>query len=267
MTLVVTVVAVYAGICLLVYLTQARLVYFPSRDIEATPRSLGLDYEDLKLKASDGVELSAWFVPCERSRGTVLFCHGNAGNISHRLGAIRMFHDLGFAILLFDYRGYGQSQGSPTERGTYLDAEAAWDWLVSERKVAPQQVVIFGESLGGAVAAWLAREHTPGALVLQSTFTSLPDVGARLYWWLPVRLLSRFRYDARSCVRQVKCPVLVAHGQSDEIVPYALGRRLFDAANEPKEFLELSGSHNDGVLPADASGLDAFLAHHLSHAP
>jgi len=260
--IVVTILAVYIGLCLLVYLVQARLVYFPFREIEATPHSLGLDYEEVRLKASDGVELSAWFVPCEGSRGAVLFCHGNAGNISHRLHIIRMFHDLGFGMLIFDYRGYGQSQGSPTERGTYLDAQAAWDYLV-ERQTPPGRIVIYGESLGGAVAAWLAKEHTPGALVLQSTFTSLPDVGARVYPWLPVRLLSRFRYNARSHVQQVKCPVLVAHGARDEIVPYALGRRLFEAANEPKEFLELSGSHNDGLQPLDIRGMDAFLSKHL----
>ncbi|HUT32053.1 MAG TPA: alpha/beta hydrolase, partial [Planctomycetota bacterium] len=260
--IVVVIAAVYVGLCLLVYLVQARLVYFPIREIEATPRSLGLSYEEVKLQASGGIELSAWFIPCEGSRGTVLFCHGNAGNISHRLHIIRMFHDLGFGMLIFDYRGYGQSQGSPTEHGTYLDAQAAWDYLV-ERAVPAERIVIYGESLGGAVAAWLAKENAPGALVLQSTFTSLPDVGARVYPWLPVRLLSRFRYDARSHVQQVKCPVLVAHGSRDEIVPYALGRKLFEAANEPKEFLEISGSHNDGLALPDITGLDAFLSKHL----
>ncbi|MBM4032615.1 MAG: alpha/beta hydrolase [Planctomycetes bacterium] len=263
-TILATIAAIYCALCVLLYLTQSRLVYFPFREIEGTPRSLGLNYEEVKLRASDGVELSAWFIPRERARGTVLFCHGNAGNISHRLGVISMFHELGFAMLIFDYRGYGASQGSPTERGTYLDAEAAWNHLTNERKVPPQRIVLFGESLGGAVAAWLAKERTPGALVLQSTFTSLPDIGARLYWWLPVRLLSRFRYDARSHVRQAKCPVLVAHSPQDEIVPYALGRQLFEAANEPKEFLQLSGSHNDGLLPSDAAAIDAFLAKHLA---
>jgi len=262
-TIAVTIAGVYLGICLLVYLTQARLVYFPFREIEATPRSLGLDYEEVKLCASDGIELSAWFVPCEGSRGTVLFCHGNAGNISHRLHLIRMFHELGYAMLIFDYRGYGQSQGSPTEHGTYLDAQAAWDWLI-ERQTPPGRIVLYGESLGGAVAAWLAKENAPGALVLQSTFTSLPDVGARVYPWLPVRLLSRFRYNARSYVAQAKCPVLVAHSPTDEIVPYALGRKLFEAANEPKEFLDLSGSHNDGLDTAGVAGIEAFLSLHLS---
>ncbi len=262
MTIAVTIAGVYLGICLLVYLVQARLVYFPMREVEATPRSLGLDYEEVKLRASDGVELSAWFIPRDRPRGIVLFCHGNAGNISHRLHVIRMFHDLGFGMLIFDYRGYGASQGSPTERGTYLDAQAAWDCLL-ERQTPPGRIVIYGESLGGAVAAWLAKENAPGALVLQSTFTSLPDVGARVYPWLPVRLLSRFRYNARSHVGQAKCPVLIAHSPTDEIVPYALGRLLFEAANEPKEFLDLSGSHNDGLDLAGAAGLEAFLSRHL----
>ncbi len=260
-TLAVTILAVYLGLCLLVYVIQARLVYFPFRQIEATPHAAGLNYEEVTLHTSDGVQLSAWFIPRDRPRGVVLFCHGNAGNISHRMHIIRMLHDMDFGMLIFDYRGYGQSQGSPSERGTYLDAEAAWTWLAA--RTPPGRIVIYGESLGGAVAAWLASKHTPGALVLQSTFTSLPDVGARVYWWLPVRLLSRFRYDAKSYVRQVKCPILIAHGPADEIVPYRLGRALFEAANEPKEFLQLSGSHNDGPGPADFAGLDAFLHRHL----
>lgn len=262
MTIVAVIAGIYLGICLLLYLTQARLVYFPFRAIEATPRSEGLEFEEVALRAADGVELSAWFIPRERPRGVVLVCHGNAGNISHRIHLARMFHDLGFGVLLFDYRGYGASRGHPTERGTYLDAEAAWDWLAG--RVPPGRIVVFGESLGGAVAAWLARERAPGAIVLQSTFTSLPDVGARLYWWLPVRLLSRFRYDARGHLRQARCPVLIAHSPRDEIVPYALGRQLFEAANEPKEFLELSGFHNDGLLPGDVAALDAFLSRHLA---
>lgn len=266
MIIVVTIAAVYLGICLFVFLIQPRLVYFPTRQVQATPAAIGLDYEAVTLTASDGVRIAAWFIPAAKPRGVLLFCHGNAGNIGDRLDSFRIFHGLGLSTLIFDYRGYGASEGAPSERGTYLDAEAAWSFLVNHRKVPPQQIVVFGRSLGGAVAAWLASEHAPGALILESTFTSVPDLGARLYPWLPVRLLSRFRYDTRSCVRRAKCPVLVVHSPQDDIVPYALGRALFDAAGEPKELLQLTGSHNDGFLLTGKpylDGLDAFLTRHL----
>ncbi len=267
MVVVATIAAVYVGLCLLMYLFQARLVYFPMRGIEDTPGARGLPFEAVPLRASDGTKLGAWLIPADAPRGVVLVCHGNAGNISHRLDLAIFFRKLGLSTLLFDYRGYGESEGNPTERGTYLDAEAAWGFLVNERKVPPGQIVVFGESLGGAVAAWLAKDRQPGALVLQSTFTSLPDLGARLYPWLPVRLLSRFRYNTREYVRQAKCPILVMHSRSDEIVPFSHGTKLFEAANEPKEFIELAGSHNDGFLLSGQASLESlatFLAKHLS---
>jgi fermentation-respiration switch protein FrsA (DUF1100 family) len=259
----VTIVAVYVGIVVLLAIFQARLVYFPTRGIEATPDSCGLSYEAVTLKASDGTELSGWFVPANDARATLLFCHGNAGNISHRLDSLLIFHRLRLSTFIFDYRGYGQSQGSASEKGTYLDAQAAWDHLVNVRKVPPDHVVVFGRSLGGPIAAWAAKENSPEALILESTFTSLPDVGARLYPWLPVRLISRFRYSTRDHVRQVKCPLLVIHSPDDELIPYALGRKVFEAANEPKEFLEITGPHNGGFLESGkryTKGLNAFLS-------
>ncbi len=267
LTLAITVAAVYAAILVLVFLFQSHLVYFPMRVIEETPAARGLAFEAVQLRASDGTRLGAWLIPADAPKGVVLVCHGNAGNISHRLDLAIFFRKLGLSTLLFDYRGYGESEGRPTERGTYLDAEAAWDFLVTERKVPPGQIVVFGESLGGAVAAWLAKDRQPGALVLQSTFTSLPDLGARLYPWLPVRLMSRFGYNTLEYVRQAKCPVLVMHSRSDEIVPFSHGAKLFEAASEPKELIELAGSHNDGFLLSGQASLDAlaaFLAKHLS---
>ena len=193
----------------------------------------------------------------------VLFCHGNAGNMSHRLESIRVFHRLGLSTLIFDYRGYGQSEGKPTEQGTYLDAEAAWRYLVQRQEVDPAEVFVFGRSLGGAIAAWLARGHTPKALIMESTFTSVPDIAAHLYPYLPVRLLSRFHYNAVDYVRQVNCPVLIVHSRDDEMIPFSHGRRLFETANEPKEFLEIRGSHNEGFMTsADRyeEGLASFLS-------
>ncbi len=239
----------YAVVLVLVFLFQARLVYFPGmgRSVAVTPLAYGLEFETHEITTEDGERLHAWWVPLRAPRGTVLILHGNAGNISHRLDYLIMFHRLGYATLIIDYRGYGQSSGSPSEEGTYRDADAAWLWLTS-RGIEPTDIVILGESLGGAVAAWLAARVTPRALVLASSFTSVPDLGAQVYPFLPVRLLSRFSYDTRGSLRRVKAPVLIAHSREDDIIPYSHGEALFAAAREPKQFLEMRGGHNDGFI-------------------
>ena len=239
----------YALLVAFVVVFQSRLVYFPDtgRALAATPRAYHLDFETHEIRTEDGERLHAWWVPAREARGTVLILHGNAGNISHRLDYLVMFHRLGYATLIIDYRGYGQSSGSPSEAGTYRDAEAAWRWLTS-RGTRPTDIVILGESLGGAVAAWLAARVTPRALILASAFTSVPDLGAQVYPFLPVRLLSRFSYDTLGALRRVQAPVLIAHSRDDDIVPYAHGQALFAAAREPKQFLEMRGGHNDGFI-------------------
>ena len=242
-------VTVYAVILLLVFLFQARLVYFPEvgRALVATPRAVGLDFEEVRL-ATDGATLHGWWVPATAARGAVLILHGNAGNISHRLEYLTMFNRLGYATLIVDYRGYGRSSGTPSEDGTYRDGEAGWQYLTEIRKFAPRDIVLFGESLGGGVATWLALRHPPRALVLASTFTSAPDLGAQVYPWLPVRWLARIEYGNRARIGQIAAPVLIAHSKGDDIVPFSHGQALFDAAREPKQFLELRGGHNDGFI-------------------
>jgi len=240
----------YAAIVTVLFLFQSRLVYFPNidRELSVTPQAYGLDFESVNLPTEDGETLHAWWVPAKDARGTILFFHGNAGNISHRIDYLRMFRKLGYATLIFDYRGYGNSTGSPSEAGTDRDAAAAWRWLTQTRGLRPEEIVYAGESLGAAVASGLAVRHPPRALVLLSTFTSVPDLGAKIYPFIPVRLISRYSYDNRAHVRQIKVPVLVAHSRDDDIVPFAHGRRVFEAANEPKQFLEMSGGHNDGFI-------------------
>ena len=242
--------AVYGGLALLLYFSQSRLVYYPEtgREIIATPVRIGLPFEDIRLTASDGIGLHGWFVPAPQPRGTVLFLHGNAGNISHRLDSLQMFHRLGYNTLIFDYRGYGNSSGTPTEQGTYRDAEAAWRYLTEQRQVPACRIVLFGESLGGAIAAQLASTRKPAALVIASGFTSVPEMAQHLYPYLPVRWLARIRYDTRAYLRTVTAPVLIAHSPQDEIIPYEHGRALFAAAHPPKQFLELAGGHNDGFI-------------------
>ncbi len=239
----------WCGIALYLYFSQSRLLYYPelpSRTIEATPAALGLPFENVQLQAADGTRLHAWFVPATTSRGTLLFSHGNAGNIGHRLDSIRQFHSLGLDVLIYDYRGFGESEGKPTEAGTYLDAKAAWDYLLEERRIAPQQIIIFGRSLGAAVAAELASQYPSAGVILESAFTSVPDMAASIYPWLPVRLLSRYQYNNLEKIARITSPLLLVHSRGDEIVPYDQGERLFAQANEPKQFLELSGGHNDG---------------------
>jgi fermentation-respiration switch protein FrsA (DUF1100 family) len=242
--------AAFGGFALLLYIFQSHLVFFPqtAREISATPSQFGLRYEDIQLQTSDGISLHGWYIPALQPRGAVLFLHGNAGNISHRLDSVLMFHRLGYSTLIFDYRGYGNSGGSPSEEGTYRDAEAAWRFLTVQQHIPSCRIVLFGESLGGAVAAWLAARQKPGALVIASGFTSVPDLGQQLYPFLPVRWLARICYDTRVYLRAVSAPVLVAHSPDDEIIPFEHGRALFAAANPPKQFLELAGGHNDGFI-------------------
>lgn len=255
----------YALLVAFVYFTQASLLYYPNvagRALVATPADIGLAFEDADLTTADGVRLHGWFVPAPDARGTLLFFHGNAGNISHRLDSIRIFHRLGLDVFIIDYRGYGRSDGKPGEQGTYRDADAAWRYLVETRGVDPARIVVFGRSLGAAIAAYLGAVQRPGALILESPFASVESMGRRLYPFLPVRWLNRFGYETAEYVQRIACPVLVVHSRNDEIIPIAEGRAVFAAAPDPKRFLEIRGGHNDGFLVSGAAyvgGLDGFL--------
>ena len=255
---------VYVAIVALLYVFQSRLLFFPDigREVPTTPRTVGLAFEDVWLDVEPSVRLHAWYVPRSEAKGVALILHGNAGSIALRVDWLRMFHQLGYASLVVDYRGYGRSSGAPSEQGTYADAQAAWDHLVRVRGFHAREIVIVGESLGGAIAAWLAARTAPRALVLQSAFTSVTDVAASIYPFFPVRAISRFNYDTRAAVRDVAAPVFVAHSRADEIIPFRHGQSLYEAARAPKGFLELSGGHNEGfifVRPEWVESLAAFL--------
>ena len=259
----------YGAFCLFLFLVQSKLLYYPdlpSRKLTASPVDIGLDYSPVTIKTSDGVKIHGWFVAAQPEKGTLLFFHGNAGNISHRLDSIKIFHELGLSTLIIDYRGYGQSQGVISEQGSYLDAEAAWDYLTQTRKIPAPQIIVFGRSLGAAIAAHIAANHLPGALILESAFTSVPDMAARLYPVLPVRLLSRFQYNTKKMLRSVSCPVLIIHSPDDEIIPFENGLQLYDSARQPKELLRISGGHNEGFLVSSSrysDGLSKFIGTHL----
>ncbi len=255
----------YAVLAAALFFYQPNLLYFPdmpTREIEATPGDIGLEFEALTLTTRDDEQLDAWFIPADPARAVVLFCHGNAGNISHRLESIRLFHELGLSVLIFDYRGYGQSTGKPTEKGTYRDADAAWDYLVEQRGISAEHIILFGRSLGASIAADLATRQSAAVVVLESAFTSVPDIAAKLYPWLPVRWLSRYQYDTRKKLASIHSPVLIVHSRDDEIISYSNGEQLFEAAREPKQFLPLRGGHNDGFLVSGKDyirGLDTFI--------
>lgn len=268
MLLLITVsfVAVYLLLIAYVYARQGKMLYVPAKEIEATPHNIGLNYQDLTLRTKDGVEISAWYIPAEDERGFLLFCHGNAGNISHRLDSIRIFHNLGLSVLIFDYRGYGKSRGSPNEEGTYLDSEAAWDYLVTVLHARPEKIVIFGRSLGSAVAAELALRKQARSLIMESAFTSVPALAKKFFPHLPVSLISRYHYESINKVGRLKLPKLFIHSPEDEIVPYEQGTRLFEMAHEPKEFLKIVGGHNEGFLLSGkryVDGLDKFISRYL----
>jgi fermentation-respiration switch protein FrsA (DUF1100 family) len=260
----------YGAICLYLFFAQAKLIYYPnvpSRKLTANPGDAGLHYESVTLSTSDHVKLHGWFIPAQDEKGFLLFFHGNAGNISHRLDSLKIFHDLGLSVLIIDYRGYGLSQGSVSEHGTYLDAEAAWSYLTESRKIPAQEIVVFGRSLGAAVAANIAARNTPGALILESAFTSIPDMGAKLYPFFPVRVLSRFKYDTKKALQSVSCPVLIIHSRDDMIIPFDNGLQLYKSSSEPKRFLEIHGDHNGGFLESGkvyTDNIREFIAANLA---
>lgn len=227
---------------------ERRTLYYPDRQVFATPAAYGLAFENVNLKTSDGAEIKGWFVPADRSASTLtlLFCHGNAGNISHRLEKLQKFHHMGLNVLLFDYRGYGQSQGTPSEAGTYADAEAVYEYLTQIKGIPPGRIVLYGESLGCAVATEMARRHAAAALILESPFTSTVAMAKLIFPRLPVYRIVRYRYDNLTKIPGITMPLLIMHSPQDDIVPFEMGRQLYAAAPEPKRFFELTGDHNEG---------------------
>ena len=216
---------------------ENSLIYFPMNFPEDDWAPRGIAVEDARFTAADGTKIHGWYVPHEQPRAVVLFCHGNAGNITHRADIIRALHDrVGVSVLVFDYRGYGKSEGKPDEPGVLADARAARTWLAQKAGVAENRIVLMGESLGGAVAVDLAADGAR-ALILENTFSSMPDVAAFHYPWVPVRLLMRTQFNSAAKIRAYHGPLYQSHGDRDSIVPLEFAKRLFDAANEPKRFL------------------------------
>ncbi|MBI3610911.1 MAG: alpha/beta hydrolase [Nitrospirae bacterium] len=227
-----------------------EFIFHPSREIEATPESVGLAYEDVYFKTADGVRLNGWFIPAPGSPDVMIWFHGNAGNISHRVDNLRRVYDeLGVSAFIFDYREYGRSEGSVSEAGTYRDAEAALDYLKSRTGLNADRMIYFGRSLGAAIAVELALKAPPRALILESPMTSIREMARKVMPYLPVGFLINTEYDSLSKIGRIHVPILILHGDRDEVVPFEQGKKMFAAANPPKEFYVIPGaSHNDTYL-------------------
>jgi len=251
---------------------ERQFIYFPTREREEapTPRVRGArEVEEVWLPVGDGLRIHGIYARRDDPRGTLLFFHGNAGNLYDRLGNVELLLDLGLDVLIIDYRGYGKSDGEPSEAALYADAAAAYAYLTEGRGIAPSQMVIFGRSLGSAVAIELATRIAPAALIVESAFTSAKDLARHHYGWLPGALIRNLshEFDSMAKVSGLDAPKLFIHGDRDGIVPMQMGRRLFEAANEPKQWYPIAGAgHNDTVIvggAAYAERLDAFLRAHL----
>lgn len=230
------------------YWMQPRMVFFPSAPLDADPSQWGLDFENANIATDDGVSIHGWLIPAPNAKKVILFAHGNAGNISHRGESIRIFHQLGLSVLIFDYRGYGKSQGSPNEQGIYKDALAAWKYLTVQKKIAAEDVIIFGRSLGGVVATQLSKQVQPGGLIIESSFASARDMAQRIFPFFHYLIYLRYQFNAEKYIKDISCPVLIMHSPEDDIIPYEFGKKLFLSANQPKQWFELRGDHNSGFI-------------------
>ncbi len=260
----VVLVALVAGFWLMLRWFEHSQVYHPTRPFVADADELGRPHEEATFVAADGTSLHGWFFPAHtnstRSHLAIIYCHGNGGNISHRLNTCEALLATGVSVLIFDYRGYGRSSGKPDEEGTYMDAEAAHAWLM--KKGFPEtNLIAYGESLGGGVATELAGRRKTGGLILQSTFTSIPDIGAELFPWLPVRWLSRIHYATQGKLPSLKVPLLVMHSRDDGLIPFTHAETNFASANEPKRFCEIKGNHNYPLMDRRRyhEGIEDFL--------
>jgi uncharacterized protein len=247
---------------------EHKQIYYPSRTMDAAPGQLGRPFEDVFIPVEHGERVNAWYFPAQNASSPVfLVCHGNAGNISHRLELGALLLETGAGVLLVDYRGYGRSDGKPGEENSYRDAQAAYHWLAG-KGLAGTGIIGYGESLGGGVVSELAARETLGGLILQSTFTSMTDLGAEVFPWLPVRLISTIKYNTRGKLPKLRVPVLILHSRRDDLIAFHHAEENFAAAREPKFLHELSGGHNDALWasrPAMRAAISEFLRNPVVH--
>lgn len=247
LTAVFTIVAAYLAICVAAFLLQRKLIYHPNREIGGTPASIGFEYQEIALSSPDSVTFKVWRLPRSAPKAVVVCFHGNADNISWNLDLYRTWYNLGAEIIAFEYRGYLDTKGDPSETGIDRDLAVLADSLRIWYPDKSTKIVAMGRSLGGAVAAKLASIYPIDGLILESTFSTMSDVAHERFPFLPVGLLLRERYDSEAIVKKLSIPLMIIHSTSDEVIPFHLGRKLYNAANEPKEFVEIQGGHNSGI--------------------
>lgn len=263
---IIVIVVLLFGLNVFVYLQQPRMVFFPLKEIEQTPDQWGMPYEEVALESTGGHHIHGWFIPGKSADRALLFFHGNGGNISHRGESLKIFHRLGLNVLIIDYQGYGKSEGAPGESAMYDDGRAAFRYLSDTRKFRKENIVVFGRSLGGAVAARITAEMQPGAAILESTFASVPDMASRYFPVMSKLIVPRYRFNTLAQVKAIHCPLLVMHSRQDDVIPFLSGALVYNAANNPRQFAELVGDHNSGFMqsqPAYEDMLASFL--HLPH--
>lgn len=261
------IVIVFLGLLrLYLFYFERKSIFYPTKRIDFTPDVIGLKYEDLYFRTNGGVRLNGWWIPARNPRATLLFCHGNAGNIGDRMEFIGLFNEMNLDLFIFDYRGFGKSAGRPNESGTYLDAVSAYNYVRSNKDVPEDKIILFGKSIGGNVAIDLATKVNAALLISDSAFTSTVAMGRQVYPFLPVKLIITQRYDALSKIGKIDLPKLIIHSKEDEIVPFHHGEELYAAADVPKEFFVTEGSHNEAIFTHRTKykeGLESFLAKYL----
>ena len=261
MKMILWVIIFIIGFIAYVRFMEASGIFYPSQVIAQNPSAFGLAFEDVYFFTQDHIKLNGWFIKAPKSTSTILFLHSNAGNMGDRLDKIDLFHKMGLNVFIVDYRGYGKSQGHPTEKGMYLDSVAAWDYLLARMDVNPKRIIGYGESLGGAAVIDLASRYPVAAMISDSSFSSAADMAKKILPIVPTFLLS-VKMDSVGKIKNISAPKLIIHSPEDEMIPYAQSQKLFQAAAEPKVFLEITGDHNEGYDVARSvyvAGIHAFL--------
>ncbi|QPJ63665.1 MAG: alpha/beta hydrolase [Candidatus Nitronauta litoralis] len=255
-------VLVVSLVIVLIPFFENRVIYHPICYPNGlwNPESEGLNVENVWFKSPDGTQLHGWFVPTSKAKTTLLWFHGNAGNLSHRSENIQKLQSLGTNIFIFDYRGYGRSEGKPGARGLSKDSQAAYDWLVKGKNISPENIILFGRSLGGVFAAEVAANNRAAGLILESTFTNIRDMSREVIPLVPVHPFLRASFDPEAILKTLTIPKLILHGTDDKIIPYRLGRALFNSAAEPKKFYDIKGSgHNDTYVTGGEDYFNTIL--------
>jgi uncharacterized protein len=261
-TTILTLVILYLGILLCFYFFQGRLVFHPRKEIISTPADLGLDFEKIKCVIPGKPAITGWYLNQENTQKTLLYCHGNAGNLSTHLDHIAAIYKTGVNVFIFDYQGFGETPGKPTEANTYKDALTAYEYLTQVKKITPKNIILYGHSLGGAIASKIATKVETKGLILEGTFTDINELGAELYPYLPVKKLSKVNYNSIKNIKSITVPILIIHSIDDEVIPYKYGQELFKAAPEPKSFLEVEGRHDETYIVSRykyRDGISAFI--------